>query len=209
MESDQKQIQIDIDNEFERYYKEREQWAKVQLESERSYDALLVTISTLALGASLTKDWSGHGRSSDRGVLIVGWIAFVLCLLISLAHRYLSFLTHKRWIAVVDAEFENKPFECGAMARAGKKYEKIPFIRIVESLKLVAGCAVIVGVTCSLIILIGNSEAQPVAVAQPSPTAPVINIYNAPQNSVASPNQIPVTAPATTQVNKNPLHRSE
>src|SRR5688500_10368430 len=86
------------DREFERYYKERDEWVKAQLDAERSYDALLATISTLALGASLTKDWVNRGGVGGQIVLILAWFAFAACLCLSLLHRYFTYYTHKKWV---------------------------------------------------------------------------------------------------------------
>ncbi len=173
------------DREFERYYKERDEWIKAQLEAERSYDALLVTISTLALGASLAKPPVVEAGSFSHVVLIIGWFAFVVCLLTSLAHRYLSYDTHKRWIDVVDAEFRN--WAPGALPRAEAKYDSIPFIRFVEKLKLIAGIAVAFGVLLLMCFLMANSTALAPQAPSVAPTySPVINI-NAPDVTGAMP----------------------
>jgi len=139
------------DREFEQYYKEREGWIACQLDAERSYDALLVTISTLAVGASLTKDWSDR-PSPIKVFLVIGWIGFLGCLVCSLLHRYLTFYTHKKWVNVVDDEFT--AWKPGAFQRALKKYDEIPFIKRVEILKIVAGCLVGIGVLSLLLLLL-------------------------------------------------------
>src|SRR4051794_19125084 len=94
-------------HEFERYYKERDELVKAKLKADENYDTLLVTISTLALGASLTKDWVNRGTGASAAFIITAWICFALCLLVSLAHRGLTYYTHDKWIGMLDAAFSD------------------------------------------------------------------------------------------------------
>jgi hypothetical protein len=172
------------DEEFARYYKERDDWVKTQLDAEKSYDALLVAISTLGLGASLTKDWVSRGSASGAWCLVFAWAAFAICLIFSLSHRFFTYYTHRKWVDTVDQAFR-VDWKPGAMGRAEQKYDDLPFIRFVEWTKYIAGAAVLLGIISTFIFLCLNlggnpptSSAMPAQGAhQPASFSQVINIY--------------------------------
>jgi hypothetical protein len=206
-------LQKRCDAEFERYYKERDGWTKEQLDAEKSYDQLLVAISTLALGSSLTKDWVSRGGFWSPIFLVVAWIAFAACLALSLLHRYFTYYTHRELVKIVDEEFRDwkRP---GAMQRALEHYDEIPFIKRVERLKVWAGCSVGLGILFSLFFLFANVAPPPppqqapaaaTAVAAPATFVtplypPTINV-----NTISPlPVQFPVTQPVAPSTRPNP-----
>lgn len=151
------------DRDFGRYYKEREEWVKAMLAAEQSYDTLLVTISTLALGASLTKDWVTRPSGIGDFFLVLGWLAFVLCLGLSLLHRYWTYYTHQIWIDKCDEVFGT--WSPDVWSRCSTAYDSVPKVKVVESVKKWAGIALAVGIVSSFFLLLteryGSTPAAP------------------------------------------------
>ena len=133
------------DLEYAHYYKERDGWTEVQLEAEKSYDNQLIGISTLALGALFTQVNGIHGGTGQRTLFVLSLIFFGLCLVSSLLHSYCTYYTHKRWVEIVDAEFDPEKWEPNAFQRALERYDSIPFIRMVERFKAIGGIALAMG----------------------------------------------------------------
>jgi len=98
----------------------------------------------------------------------------------SLIHRYLSFKTHDRWICIVDEEFTN--WQPNAMQRAGNKFDTIPFVKRVDSLKIWAGGALLMGILGAFVFLV-SSTATPQVPPVPLPisnlpnTSQVVNVF--------------------------------
>lgn len=188
------------DREFDHYAEERKEWVKAQLESERRYDTLLTSICTLALGASLLKDFVNRGGTAGVVFMVAAWVGFAACLILTLLHQYFTYETHRRWLAEVDAQFQDwKP---GAMGRALEKYDQIPFIKRVEGLKFWAGVSVLVGIVFSGCFLVSTIGAQ--ASLPPPPAAGVtpggIPGFSQTINVLPDTGRLPVTpAPPSTQ----------
>jgi hypothetical protein len=92
---------------FVQYFKERDDYIKAALDAERSYDTLLASISTLALGASFTKDWVNSSSCASDVFLVAAWTGFASCLILSLLHRYLTYWVHRDWIEKIGQMFKN------------------------------------------------------------------------------------------------------
>ena len=177
------------ERDFQRYWKERDEWVKAMLDAERSYDTLLVTISTLALGASLTKDWVAKPTGLGDFFLVLAWTAFAACLGLSLLHRYWTHYTHQTWISECDKVF--KEWTPDVWERCDTAYNNVPKIKVVESVKMWAGIAVAVGIASSFCLLIVERYIGPKAAPTPGqlPFSQTINVYP------------PATQPTTQQVN--------
>lgn len=91
-------------DEFERYEKYRAELVKGQLEGEKNYDTTLVTLSTVAIGASFTVVKDLHG-----GLLLIGcaWFFLSVCLFIALIDRLQTYLVHKKTREIFDRHFGN------------------------------------------------------------------------------------------------------
>lgn len=165
------------ERDFQRYNKERDEWVKAMLDAERSYDTLLVTISTLALGASLTKDWVARQTGIGDFFLVLSWTGFAVCLGLSLLHRYWTHYTHQTWIDKCDEVF--KTWTPDVWTRCDSAYNEVPKVRIVEKVKKWAGIAVGIGIASSFCLLIVERYSGPkVAPGAPAfPFSQTINVY--------------------------------
>src|ERR1041384_6345356 len=165
------------DRDFQRYYKEREEWVKAMLDAERSYDTLLVTISTLALGASLTKDWVAKQTGVGDIFLVLAWTSFAACLVLSLLHRYWTHSTHQIWIDKCDEVFDS--WTPDVWERCDCAYNEVPRVKLVERVKTWAGIAVGIGIASSFVLLIVERYTGPKAdlPATLLPFNQTINIY--------------------------------
>lgn len=163
--------------DFQQYYKERESWKKAMSDADASYDTLLASISTLALGATLAKDWTESTNGIGNVFIVIAWIGFACCLGLSLLHRYWSYYTHRMYIEKCDAVFSD--WSPDVWKRCDEAYDSIPRVKQVEKLKIWAGVAVGVGIASSLCVLL--SERFLVPKPQTSPTSTpfnqIINVF--------------------------------
>jgi len=181
------------DDEFKRYHEYRPGLISQQLHAEKGYDALLVTLSSGAIGGSivLLKDLIGTDRAVAVWAMGFALLSFVVCLGLSLYHRKLTFDTHKQWRDILDAEFTNWS-EPGAFERAGKKYDTIPGITRVEKLKDWAFYLLVAGVFVLSLFLLVNLFRTPAA-----------GKGNAPAPQIIVPNvTVNIGTPASTQPTK-------
>lgn len=161
----------ECDRDFDRYERERPDVVKSELESEKNYDTLLVTLSTVALGTSLTvlKDVVGNDKAGQFWALGAAWVAFVVSLAAALYHRKLTYETHKKWREILDEEFTS--WKSGAWTRAMEAYHRIPGIKAVDHMKNVAYWALIVGVVFLSVFLVLNLIEKGQVNAKPQPAA--------------------------------------
>jgi hypothetical protein len=175
---------LKCDDEFSRFDKERDTLTKAELENEKGYDTLLVTLSTLAIGSSFTILKDILRTTGASALIILSWSAFGLCLFIALADKLLSYWTHKKWREVLDAEF--KTWREGAWERAQAKYPGIKFVRALPHLKWVAFVALLFGVIFLMAFVFVGTGAPPAEEKTPAPPV-TVNVYNG-----ASPTTVPI-----------------
>lgn len=177
------------ERDFQRYYKERDEWIKAMLDAERSYDTLLVSISTLALGASLTKGWVTRRTGLGDFFQITAWIAFAACLCLSLLHRYWTHSTHRIYVEKNDEVFSN--WTPDAWDRVNRAYDSVPRVIAVERVKTWAGIAVAVGIIASFFLLLVDRFPTPPATPPATAATPAFN---------QTINLFPATRPAKERV---------
>jgi hypothetical protein len=164
--------------EFAWYKEERAILTKVELETEKNYDTLLVTLSTLAIGASFALMQVTVRSSFTSAWLVVSWIAFGLCLLISLVDRLMSYWTHLWLRERMDAQFDH--WSEGAKDRALDAHRENLFIKLLRWLKWVSFVLIVIGIFSLMIFAFaGAGEEAMESPKPPMPIAPiVVNVYN-------------------------------
>jgi hypothetical protein len=181
---DKSALQKKCDDEFDWYENERPILTKAEIEAEKNYDTLLVTLSTLAIGSSFVVMKDVVRSPSASAFIVLAWCAFGLCLFVALVDRLLSYWTHLCWRKIIDKEFS--PWREGARERALSAYPGIRFIWLLPWLKWVGFGLLLVGMLFLMaFVFVGTGTTA----AEPKPQTPiVVNVYN------GSP---PTTAPAT------------
>jgi len=186
--------QARTDSEHERYTTERGDLIKAEGETEKNLDGLLVTISTLAIGASLTllKDVA----KGPNGWLIFSWVMLTLCLVGSLADRIYSYKFHKNWRNELDDVFTNynahhrghgwKEADARLAAlKVGKIWRLFKAEAFLDAIKwLNAGF-----LTLGLIGMMMNVYVGAIPSAAPAPAAPsvTVNVFNATTQPTKTP----------------------
>jgi hypothetical protein len=167
---------------FVQYFKERDDYIKAALDAERSYDTLLASISTLALGASFTKDWVNSSSGAGNVFLVFAWFGFASCLILSLLHRYLTYWVHRDWVDKIGQMFKN--WTPDIWERIDAEYEKMPRFKTVEQIKTWSGIAVLVGIVMTFCLLLSSRFASAKPPTAPSPIQQTFNIYPRTQPSL-------------------------
>jgi len=172
-------LQKKCDDEFAWYEKERPSLVKSEIDSEKNYDTLLVTLSTLAIGSSFTVLKDVTRTSSASALILLAWLTFGLCLFTALADRLLSYWTHRRWRQILDAKFA--PWQEGARERALAEYPNIRLIWLLSWLKWIGLLWLLLGM---IFLMVFVFIATGVAPEVPKPATPVIvNVYNSPPST--------------------------
>jgi hypothetical protein len=172
-------LQKKCDDEFAWYEKERPSLVKSEIDSEKNYDTLLVTLSTLAIGSSFTVLKDVTRTSSASALILLAWLTFGLCLFIALADRLLSYWTHRRWRQILDAKFA--PWQEGARERALAEYPNIRLIWLLPWLKWIGLLWLLLGM---IFLMVFVFIATGVAPDVPKSATPVIvNVYNSPPST--------------------------
>lgn len=169
------------DEEFEKYYKQREETCEAEDDAEKSYDTTLMTLASLAIGSTFTllKDINTGGAAF---LIFLSWIALGLCLFTALIDRLLSYTTHKTWREGFDNEF-NKWSE-GSWKRAVAAHQTIPFVNWLPTLKWVGFWSLLAGI---VLLLLGGIVGWHSKAPQPNPAPITVNVYAATTQPVAKP----------------------
>jgi len=198
------ELQKRCDEEFARYHKERDTIIKNELEAEKNFDTTLLSLSTLAIGASLTiyKDIVRAGSATP--LIVISWLFLGICIFASLTDRLLSYFTHKQWRDILDGEFTHyvERGGVGAWDRVLPKYEEIPWVKHLPKLKWVSFGTLALGIVfLMLFVLIAEPpKATPVV-------APLVTVAPTPVSVVvyAATTQPTVSTSPTTQQTFMPL----
>jgi hypothetical protein len=203
------------DNEFARYNKERDSLIKTELDAEKNYDTLLVTLSTGVIGASyvLLKD-AGKMPPSTYEFLIASWVSLSLCLFGALVDRLLTYISHQKLRGAMDNQFSGWSGP-GAMERAITDYNKLRWPNVLPIMKWVCFGTFFCGVGLLVPALLwnfhngSNQPQQPIVVyvnqAPPQPavvrgaaTHPVVAKETPMKgDTMPSKNQPQITPPVT------------
>lgn len=175
--------------EHERYIKERSELAKTEIDAEKNFDTLLVTISTVAIGASFTllKDVV----KGTNAWIILAWVGLLICLVGSLIDRIYTYNFHREYRRLMDDVFVNINLHCGhawkevAARRKHLSQSKVWHFFRAESfltyLKWVNGSALILGIIALMLYVYAgaNNPTADAATRLPFSSAPVnVNVYN-------------------------------
>jgi hypothetical protein len=176
-------------DEYARFLAARETLTKSELEAEKNYDTLLVSLSTLAIASSFTILKDVVRSSSASALIVLSWLTFGLCLLIALTDRLLTYYAHRKYRQFLDAEFTGTWAGPGAFERAQAKYEQLKWRKPIKFLKWTAAGFLAIGlVLLMMFVFIGTG--QPVVEAKPASPV-IVNVYNS-----ATPTTAPTTNPS-------------
>jgi hypothetical protein len=181
-------LQKKCDEEFTRYEVERAAVVKSEQEAEKNDDTALLTISTLAIGASFTVFKDVVRANSATCLIIMSWVSFSVCLFTALLDRLWSYDTHQKWRNVLDVEFSNWEANggAGAWGRVLPKYDEIRFVKILPRLKYVGLWSLFVGLVFLMLFAIfatPSPQSNPIGTSSPSSPNVVVNQYSGTQPS--------------------------
>lgn len=180
------ELQAACDKEFDLYEKHRERLVQGQLEGEKGYDTLLVTLSSAALGGSAFV-LQGMKRGSGAAALIgIAWIALCICLGSSLLDALLTYLSHKRSREIYDKHFE-KWKEPGAWAAAGRESDRLWHRRVLRVTKWLGLCALVVGVIPLFIAFFVTWGAQANDDNNSAAPSQLVNVHTSPAQPAMQP----------------------
>lgn len=169
-------LEKQCDDEYARYLPEREQLKKSELDAEKNYDTLLVSLSTLAIGSSFTvlKDIVQH--ASAIALIVLAWIALGICLLSALVDRLLTYYGHKEYRRLLDKEFTGTWSGPGAFDRAYAAYKKIWWRKPLPYMKWFGFVFLSVGLILLMVFIFIAMGAKS---SDEKPSVPVVvNVYN-------------------------------
>lgn len=162
-----------------RYDAYRDFVAKAEMDAEKNFDTLLITLATLALGSNLAilKEVTD---AKAIIIIIVAWLALILCVFAALLDRYMSYTTHKAWRLRFDKTFAQA--KDATWFEEAVAYDHIRGVQWLPRLKKFAFLSLAVGV---LLLMLGivieslayeetsakNSHAVPVKVEAPQPAS--------------------------------------
>lgn len=201
----------DCDREFDLYEPERQELRKTELDAEKNYDTMLVTLSSLALGLSLTilKDFVGKDKAVWLWSIGLAWAAFVACLLLALWDKRLTFRTHRAWRELLDEKFADwKP---GTWDDALKNYDRIPGINSIDKIKAGATVSLIVGIAMlSVFVTVNfflrspsNAATQSAAPSTSAPAGSNTGAANPAAIATASAKKVAASSAATPTTSPN------
>jgi hypothetical protein len=179
------------DKEHDRYTKERSDLVKAESDSEKNFDTLLVTISSIAIAASFTlmKDVV----KGTNGWIIAAWALLGVCLVGSLIDRMYTYRCHKKWRDRLDDVFNNYDLHCGHAwkeadarlqdLRAEKVWYVFPAEKFLDRIKFINAGGLIFGLIALMIyVYVGSAPQAPAAAPQPV----IVNVYNSATQPVAN-----------------------
>lgn len=164
--------QAEIDREFDLYEKHRPDLVKGKFEWEKTFDTLVVTLSTLLVASSFTllKDTASAASS---GLLITACMLAVVCLVVALVDKLLAYRSHKKSLDIFDDEFY--AWTPGAWERALKNDKRQRLEKWLEAMKWVClgllSCALGCLVAGAFVTRSDRINATPAASTQPTTQA--------------------------------------
>ena len=161
--------------DFARYYKEREAILKQELEAEKNYDILVVSLSTAAIGASFTLLKDMVRADGAPSFLILSWVALVGSLFTALTDRVLSYWLHRKWREQMDVEFDD--WKEGIWPRLHHIHGSLPFRKWLLRLKWISFGSMLVGVMLLMAFVLAALSTPTAPPTTPS-TPVVVNVYN-------------------------------
>jgi hypothetical protein len=187
--------------EFDLYEPERQELRKAELDAEKNYDTMMVTLSSLAIGVSLTVVKDFIGKDKARWLLSIGLalLAFVACLILAFWDKKLTFRTHRAWREKLDDKFKNwKP---GAWDEAQSEYHLIAGINCIDKIKNAAEVCLISGIVLLTVFVLANLFPRNNAHAESNPNTANTTVAE-PATRRASANSATSTPPTTPQAIK-------
>jgi F0F1-type ATP synthase assembly protein I len=181
--------------EYDRYTKTQSDLAKSEAEAEKSFDTLLVTIATVAIGASFTllKDVV----KGTNAWIIVAWLLLGLCVVGSLVDRLYTYQFHKKWKKQLDDVFNNYGLHCGhawkeamyrfSALRTERIWKFFPAEKFLHFIKWFNGVGLVFGILALMIYVYAGAgpSSQPTATSAPGPV--VVNVYTASTQPTTKP----------------------
>lgn len=174
--------------EHGRYKVEREPLVKSELEAEKNFDSLIVTLASSALAGSVVLSKDFFADSSWTPLAITSWIFCSASLALALLDRYWTYKTHKKWRVLMDEALDQKNWHPGAFERLKDQYQNIKFIRVLPHLKIAALTTLAIGVFTLLVFISIARRGAPTpmpAVASPNGNV-TVNVFSATTQPVAA-----------------------
>lgn len=172
--------------EYSRYTTTRSDLLKAEGESEKNFDTILLTISSVAIAASFTllKDVV----KGTNFWIIFAWILLVLCLVGSLIDRLYTYRFHQEWKLRLDDVFNNYLLHCGhAWKEADARFnalrqEKIwrlfPAEQFLRKIKWANAIVLVLGIVSMMIYVYVGAEQQTPQTPIPAANPVIVNVFN-------------------------------
>ena len=170
--------------EHGRYLLERTPLKEKELDAERNFDTLVVTLASSALAASVVIAKDLFATSMGITLAVLSWLFCGASLGIALVDRHWTYQAHKKWRLMMDDALSHEKWEPGAWDRLDKEYDQIPHVKQLPKLKQYALMTLGVGIVFLLVfVVVAASHPQ----AVPKDEKMIVNVYTTTQPVIGRP----------------------
>ena len=170
--------------EHGRYVLERAPLKEKELDAEKNFDALVVTLASSALAGSVVVAKDLFPTAGGLALAIISWLLSGASLAIALTDRHWTYQAHKKWRLMMDDAISHDKWKPGAWDRLDKEYNDIPHVKQLPRLKQYALWALGGGILFLLIFIVVAASNRQTA---PKDEKVIINVYTTTQPGIGRP----------------------
>lgn len=171
--------------EHGRYVLERTPLKEKELDAEKNFDTLVVTLASSALGGSVVVAKDLFATSAGILLAIACWLLCGASLAIALLDRHWTYQAHKKWRLMMDDALSHENWRPGAWERLDEAYDGIPHVRQLPELKRYALWTLgggIVFLLAFVVVAASSRQAGP-----PKDEKVIVNVYTTTQPTTGRP----------------------